>query len=187
MNVTNIKTISDFLSYCHMFIWFKHEIRVMKKGDLFFFGQYKKANFIAESWIEKEEKNKYSFYATWTLPTLKKRPFIMSFGSFNLLKKGIIQFNDDLSCVKSFSLVCRYIKLIIKKSSVEDKQFYSRSGMPPFLLGTWIDKNAICRKPRFDINNKKWIYYNYENYLPTQQLQAIVTAGMEIGSIPLER
>lgn len=187
MNVASIKTISDFLFYCRVPISFKSSIRVMRNEDIFFLGQYKEHNFIAEAWIEKEEKNKYSYYATWTFPTSKNRPFIMTFGTFHLFKKGIIQFEDDLACVKNFSLVCRYIQLIIKKSPAEDKKFYFRSGMLPFLSGTWLDKNAICRRPRFDINNKKWVYYDYENYLPTQQLQAIVTAGMAVGAIPLER
>lgn len=185
MNVANIKTISDFLFYCRVPIFFKSFIRVMKNEDIFFLGQYKEHDFIAEAWIEKTHKDNYSFYATWTFPTKKNRPFIMTFGSFSLFKKGVIQFNDELNCVKSFSLVCRYIRFITKKATAEDKQFYFRSGMNPFLIGTWLDKNAICRRPHYDVNNKSWVYYNYENYLPTQQLHAIVMAGMSIGAIPL--
>ena len=154
MNVTKITTISDFLSFCHMPIYYKSSIRLMKKGDIFFFGQCKLNDFhIAEAWIEKDS-GKYSFYGTWTIPTATKRDFIMTFGDFNLLKRGIIKFDDKnitSECLYSFALVCRYINHIIKKRPIEDKKKYYRLGMKPFL---------------------------------TQQLQAIVTAGIAIGAIP---
>lgn len=126
-------------------VYFKSNIRLMKNGDFLFLEQYKKENFIAETWSEKKGQ-KYSFFATWTLPTKTQRPFIMTLGDFNLFKGGFIQFDDELTCIRSFSFVCSYILFIRSEFLREGQLMYFRLGVKPFLIGIWLDKNTVCRK-----------------------------------------
>lgn len=185
--MNNIKTISDFLSYCHMPVYYKSDIRNMRNGDLFIFGQYKVSDSnIAEVWIEKIKKTLYSFHGTWTILSKSSRPLKITFGKFNLYKAGIIEFDAKQAEIKNFALICRYIEYFLKNLSKKELSLYTFRGVRPLLNGTWLDKNAISRRRRFDNKTQKLTYHNFENYLPTHQLQAIVSVGIKSGAVSLE-
>lgn len=188
MKLNKIKTISDFLIYCRMPIYFKSQINKMNVGDIFFLGQYKEAipnsdaHFIAEAWIEKE-RGQYTFNATWTMSTKSRRPLIMTSGSFNISKGGHIKFDDELEEVKQFSLVCRYIGFYLRYYPIEMQKYFDAHSKPLF-IGVWLDKNYISKEPYFDTSIQKYLYLDYQDYAPTHQLKAIIDVGMAMGAIP---
>lgn len=191
MNVHSVKTVYDLMRYCHMPLWCQREIRDMKVGDTYFLGQYKHiatddktdepAEFVGEAWIEKE-RGFYKFYATWTIPLKPPRALVMTSGKFKILKGGMIDFGGKSEAVRPFALVSRYLnRLILRMTDDERREFYDR-GSKPLFRGVCVDKDFISRKERYirDGEDLKRVRVDYSNYLPTHQLQAIVTAGIAL-------
>ena len=153
MKLNSIKTVYAFMSYCRMNKYFQRDIQDMKIGDTYFLGQYKEKiyndddseEFVAEAWIEKE-RGIHKFYGTWTFPTKPSRSLIMTSGDFKITKGGIIEFKKGMSGVKEFALVCRYLDLMLRKMSIDERQRYLSEGARPLLRGVWLDKNYIDRK-----------------------------------------
>lgn len=184
MKLNSVKTVYDLMTYCKMNKFFQRDIRDMKVGDTYFLGQYKESipsnytgEFIAEAWIEKE-RGIYKFYGTWTFTTKEERPHIMTFGEFKIIKGGVIEFADNMKGVREFALVCRYLDLIRRKMSVEELQMYSSAGTRPLLCGVWLDENYLGRRRHFDKEKQSMCWLSYKQYAPTQQLAAIVMAGI---------
>lgn len=182
------------MHYCHMPVWCQRQIRDMKVGDTYFLGQYKHviddeennepAEFVGEAWIEKE-RGVYNFYATWTIPLKPSRSLIMTSGKFKILKGGIINFSENVEAVRSFALVSRYLnRLVMKMSEAERRNYYDR-GSKPLFRGVCVDKDFISREARYikEGESLKRVRADYSNYLPTHQLQAIVTAGIALKQI----
>lgn len=194
MNIQSVKTVYDLMHYCHMPVWCQRQIRDMKVGDTYFLGQYKHviddeennepAQFVGEAWIEKE-RGVYNFYATWTIPLKPSRSLIMTSGKFKILKGGIINFSENVEAVRSFALVSRYLnRLVMKMSEAERRNYYDR-GSKPLFRGVCVDKDFISREARYikEGESLKRVRADYSNYLPTHQLQAIVTAGIALKQI----
>ncbi|EMK8420580.1 hypothetical protein V9O75_003765 [Shigella sonnei] len=194
MNIQSVKTVYDLMHYCHMPVWCQRQIRDMKVGDTYFLGQYKHviddeennepAEFVGEAWIEKE-RGVYNFYATWTIPLKPSRSLIMTSGKFKILKGGIINFSENVEAVRSFALVSRYLnRLVMKMSEAERRNYYDR-GSKPLFRGVCVDKDFISREARYikEGESLKRVRADYSNYLPTHQLQAIVTAGIALKQI----
>ncbi|UDJ88616.1 hypothetical protein IRM71_17720 (plasmid) [Erwinia amylovora] len=194
MKLNSIKDAYDLMHYCHMPVSCQRELRDMKVGDTYFFGQFKECifsdalkedvEFVGEAWIEKE-RGIYKFYATWTIPMKPSRAMIMTSGQFKILKGGVIDFGSDTESFKSFALVSRYLnRLVIKMTSDERNGFYS-AGTKPLFRGVCVDKNYVSNRDRFikDGEGLKRVRVDYSNYLPTHQLQAIVTAGLALNQI----
>lgn len=184
MRLKSVKTVYDLMTYCKMNKFFQRDIRDMKVGDTYFLGQYKEpmpnndsCDFIAEAWIEKE-RGVYKFYGTWTFSTKTKRPHIMTFGDFKIKKGGVIEFVDNMKGVKEFALVCRYLDLIRRRMSAEELQMYFSAGTRPLLSGVWLDENYLSRRRYFNKEKQAMCWMNYKQYVPTQQLAAIVMAGI---------
>ena len=97
MKISEIKITYDLMKYCKRPLYFQSNLRNMKVGDTYLLGICRdvvvdnKTSFVAEAWIEKY-RGLYKFYGTWTIPTNPRRGFIMTNGSFKILKGGIIQF-----------------------------------------------------------------------------------------------
>lgn len=193
MNIRSVKTVYDLMHYCHMPVWCQREIRDMKVGDTYFLGQYKHVadnddgdptEFVGEAWIEKERGN-YHFYATWTLPLKPNRSLIMTSGTFKILKGGVIDFGENAQAVRSFALVSRYLNRIIMNMTPAECDNYYSSGTKPLFRGVCVDKDFISRKVRFikDGESLKRVKVDYSNFIPTHQLQAIVTAGIALKQI----
>lgn len=194
MNIHSVKTVYDLMRYCHMPLWCQREIRDMKVGDTYFLGQYKHVadddgnnepvDFVGEAWIEKE-RGIYQFYATWTIPLKPCRSLVITSGKFKILKGGIIDFGESIEAVRSFALVSRYLnRLVMKMSESERRNYYDR-GSKPLFRGVCVDKDFISREARYmkDGESLKRVKVDYSNYLPTHQLQAIVTAGIALKQI----
>lgn len=191
MNIHSVKTVYDLMHYCHMPLWCQREVRDMKVGDTYFLGQYKHvmddeeknepAEFVGEAWIEKK-RGVYQFYGTWTIPTKPCRALIMTSGKFKILKGGFLEFSENIEAVRSFALVSRYLnRLVMRMSQAERRNYYDR-GSQPLFRGVCVDKDYISRKARFiEVGGAlKQVKVDYSNYLPTHQLQAIVTAGIAL-------
>lgn len=210
MKVSSIKTVYDFMRYCHMPLWFQRSIRDMKVGDTFILGKYtqpvshdsdsfcvpprysasldgSEACFVAEAWIEKE-RGVYSFYGTWTFPTKPERAHVMTFGEFSISKGGIIEFDDKDHAVRSFALVCRYLAYMLNCMSDEDKKIYFKNNSFPLFNGVWLDSDCNERRQRaVEVDGKiKRVWINYKDYMPTHQLSAIVEAAFAMGALQLE-
>lgn len=192
MKLDSIKTVYDFMSYCKMNKFFQRDIRDMKVGDTYFLGQYKEpisddddsGDFVAEAWIEKE-RGVYRFYGTWTFITKPLRPLIMTFGEFKIIKGGLIEFSKGMTGVKQFALVCRYLDLMLRRMSVNERQRYTSAGSRPLFRGVWLDKDFIARRRHFDLEKQSWYSISYKDYAPTQQLAAIVMAGIACNAIDM--
>lgn len=205
VSVHSLNTVSDFMRYCRMPIFFQRSIRDMKVGDTFILGKYTQpvshvsdscclprriseggeSCFVAEAWIEKE-RGLYSFHATWTFPTKSERPFIMTWGNFKICKGGVIEFDEKGDSVRSFALVCRYLAHMLDVMSYDDKKIYFENKSVPLFNGIWLDSDCNERKIRaIEENGKiKRIQMNYQNYMPTHQLCAIVETAVVLGQLP---
>ena len=53
----------------------------------------------------------------------------------------------------------------------------------PFASGLWLNSECISRKPFLNHKEYRWEYLDCAAYAPTQQLEAIVTAGIALGLI----
>lgn len=191
MKYSAIKTVYDFMRYCHMPLWCQREIRDMKVGDTYFFGQYKEnlpdeegGFFIAEAWIEKE-RGVYQFYGTWTFPTKPSRALIMTYGDFKIGKGGVIQFSNDGEGIQSFALVSRYLDQLVRKMTTDDRHRYFSAGSKPLYRGVWVDKNYIDRKEhgRYECGSLQRYRVDYSNHAPTQQLAAVIIAGLALNQL----
>lgn len=192
MKLSSVKTVYDFMQFCRMPLWCQRQIRDMKIGDIYFLGKYKEwvgeldgDYFIAEAWIEKE-RGRYAFYATWTFPTKPARALMMINGYFTIKKGGFIFFEKDGEGVKDFALVSRYIDVLERKMSIDEKRRYFKAGSKPLFRGVWLDKDYIDRQLHVKEESGSLRRYrnDYRNYAPTHQLEAIVTAALFLKVIP---
>lgn len=165
MKMDSIRTVFDFMRYCKMPLWFQRPIKEMKVGDIFILGKYThpmkysrdafyvaspndcEVCFVAEAWIEKK-RGEYAFYATWTFPTKSTRPHVMTYGTFNVGKKGAIAFTKKNDAVRLFSLVCRYLAKLLNVMSMEDKKSYFSANSTPLFCGLWLDEDLIEKRER---------------------------------------
>lgn len=194
MKIESLRTVYDLMHYCHMPVWCQREVRDMKVGDTYLLGRYREnffsedlneeVEFVGDCWIEKE-RGSYSFNATWTIPAKPSRAFVMISGKFKILKGGIVEFGNDLIAFRSFALVSRYLNRLVMKMTAEEKQVYFSAGAKPLLRGVCIDKDSICKRPRYikDGDSVKRTWLDYSNYLPNHPLEAIVTAGIALKQI----
>lgn len=196
MKLDSIEKIGDFMRYCKMPYYYQATIKSMLVGDTFYLGKKTTpiddtnedfGNYVCEAWIEKE-RGVFKFYATWTYPTKPSRPFIMAQADVKIDRNGDMHFIGENGSLHPFATVCRYISHYLARMSKEDKQIYYKSGTSPLFSGVRIDKNGLGYKPRYTTDDgqlvRKWM--NYKNYLPSHQLEAIVTAGIYLGQIELE-
>lgn len=196
MKLDSIVKIGDFMRYCKMPYYYQATIKSMLIGDTLYIGKKttpiddKNADcgeYVCEAWIEKQ-RGVFKFYATWTYPTKPGRPFVMAQADVKIDKKGNIQVKGDKGSLQPFAIVSRYISYYLARMTREDKEIYYRAGTSPLFSGVRIDKNNLGYKPRYTTDDgqliRKWM--NYSNYLPSHQLEAIVTAGIHLGQIELE-
>ncbi|MDQ1228434.1 hypothetical protein QE443_004695 [Pantoea ananatis] len=195
MKLDAIVKIGDFMRYCKMPYYYQATIKSMIVGDTLYIGKKTTpiddsdldcGEYVCEAWIEKQ-RGFFKFYATWTFPTKPSRPFIMSQAAVKIDKKGNMLFMGEKGSLHPFATVCRYINHFLSKMTIEDKQLYYKSGTSPLFNGVRIDKNNLGYRPRYTTEDgqlvRKWM--NYSNYLPSHQLEAIVTAGIHLGQIDL--
>jgi len=191
MKAGNIKTLSEFLRYCKMPIYFKAEIKKMRMGDTFFMGKipskYFCINGVCEAWIKKS-RGKFTFYSTFTFLTKKNRPLIINHGDFTLKKGDLIIFSEDNCDVRNinlFGLVCRYLSFFYRNLSTDEWDDLYRKGATPLFYGVLLDSKFITRTGRlFKVNGKhERLRVNCEDYQPEHQLMAIVEAGIKTGNI----
>lgn len=194
MKIESLRTVYDLMHYCHMPVWCQREVRDMKVGDTYLLGRHRESyfsddlnedvEFVGDCWIEKE-RGFYRFNATWTIPAKPSRAFVMTSGNFKILKGGIVQFGNDLAAFRSFALVSRYLNRMLMKMTKEERHVYYSAGAKPLLRGVCIDKDSICKKPRYIRNGESlrrtWV--NYSNYLPNHPLEAIITAALALKQI----
>ena len=185
MKVSEIKTTYDLMKYCKKPLYFQSNLRNMKVGDTYLLGICREIDgdnqksFVAEAWIEKH-RSLYEFYGTWTIPTNPRRGFIMTNGSFKILKGGIIQFIHNASSIQAFALICRRLKWLETKLSCDTIELYQSRSLMPFASGLWLNSEYINRKPFLNHKEYRWEYLDCAAYAPTQQLEAIVTAGIAL-------
>ena len=126
----------------------------MKVGDIFLLGICRerdgdnKSSFVAEAWIEKY-RGLYKFYGTWTIPINPRCGFIMTNGSFKILKGGIIQFIHNASSIQEFALICRRLKWLETKLSCDTIKLYQSRSLMPFASGLWLNSEYIKALQRF--------------------------------------
>ncbi|HEN3303473.1 TPA: hypothetical protein U5D50_004263 [Yersinia enterocolitica] len=161
----------------------------MSVGDTFYLGKIVENvkddfNAVCEAWIERE-RCVYKFYATWTFPTKENRSLIITYGDFKLQKGGNIEFSNDMKGVKEFALVSRYLDFFIRKLSPDDIRHYRKNGIPPLFSGLWIGKNFVSKKRCVVMINGKHAvrFVRCENYMPTNQMEAIVSIGIATNQI----
>ncbi|WP_210532036.1 hypothetical protein [Pantoea ananatis] len=196
MKLDSIVKIGDFMRYCKMPYYYQVTIKSMLIGDILYIGKKTMpidaqdldfGEYVCEAWIEKQ-RGVFKFYATWTFPTKPSRPFVMAQADVKIDKKGNMQLIGEKGSLHPFAIVCRYISYFLSKMTMEDKQEYYKAGTSPLFNGIRIDKNNLGYRPRYTTEDgqpvRKWM--NYKNYLPSHQLEAIVTAGIYLGQIRLE-
>lgn len=188
-----IETLSDFLSYCKMPVFFKAEIKKMKVGDTFILGKHaekvtENTDGICEAWIERV-KGSYEYYSTFTVPSKPERPLIINNGSFKLSSKDSIHFIEPESRrVRNFAIVCRYLTHLLKKMNKEERYVFHRNGIKPLFYGVWLDSDYVTRKFTAVRENDKLIrrFTNCKKYQPVKQIEAIINIALATNQITLE-
>jgi len=193
MIAEKIKTLSDFLSYCKMPIYFKADIKKMGVGDIFFMAKIPTKvdgiNGVCEAWIEKS-RGKYTFFSTFTLLTKRNTRLIVTQGDFSLKNGGLISFADEegiVDKIKQFSLVCRYLILFYKNLSYKEQMMFINRGIKPLFFGVTLNSDFVTKTKQVVMCNGKPTlkFVNCDDFHPEQQLMAIVEAGLETGNVPL--
>ncbi|MFN2098377.1 hypothetical protein ACKVM9_002209 [Pantoea agglomerans] len=195
MKFDSIKTVGEFMRYCRMPYWYQAKIKTMRIGDVFYIGKLTHpfteegdadGEFVCEAWIEKE-RGEFHFYATWTMPSKISRPFIMASCKVNIDKKGNMNLFEKKDSLLPFVKVSRYLDFFLRHMSLEEKNVFYKAGAKPLFSGVCIDKNNISVDIRHVRQGDKIVRtrIDFSNYLPTHQLEAIVTAALHLKQIEL--
>lgn len=146
----------EFLSFCHLPLYFRARIREMRVGDTFIIGSIRNVyedfndyEGLLEIFVVKEPKGLYIARSHFTFITKPERAATFTEFTFKIEKGGIwlITGNPELSARnrRSFALACRYFERLSKAASDDEVLWFREHGIPRFLSGVTVDSDLKTR------------------------------------------